>query len=274
MEKQVKYGLFATISSGVLNLLLALTKIFVAIASNSVSILFDAVNNFGDIISSVLGSVGIGLGKKEPTKEYPCGFGRIDYIMTFVISTITLIMGGLFIFYSVERLLYPMPVFFGWAYFAMLVISMVVKLLMGVGFFILHKKDGTDISKAMYIDCFMDTVITGSTVVCYALCLVTNTTIDAIFGIVIGVMVLISAVKLVKNAVKNLLGYNVDIDIDEIEEELVQKQIFTSIKWLKINDYGKQNREMLISGDVKEENYNLIKDIEKRENIKIYVVKE
>ena len=114
MEKKVKSGLVATICGAIVNLGLALIKLFIGIVTGSVSIFFDSVNNFMDILASAFGAVGIGISNKEPTKEYPNGFGRMEYIITFIITAITIIVGGIFIFYSVERLLYPFPVFFGW----------------------------------------------------------------------------------------------------------------------------------------------------------------
>lgn len=274
MEKKVKYGLATTICGAIINLGLALIKLFIGIATGSVSIFFDSVNNFMDILGSAFGAVGIGLSSKKPTEEYPNGFGRMEYVITFVITAITIFVSGIFVFYSVERLMYPFPVFFGWVYFGLLTMTVFVKLIMGIVYLFVHRKDKSDITKALYIDSFMDVGITGSTVLCYGLTLVTNTNIDAILGICIGIVILVPAIKMLVNSIKNLLGYNVDIDVDEIRQNLIDKQIFTSIDMLKINDFGKSNREMLISGNLVEENRNLLKDIEERENIKIYVVKE
>lgn len=274
MEKKVKYGLAITISGAVINLGLALVKLFIGIVSSSVSIFFDAINNFMDILGSAFGAVGIGVSSKKPTEEYPNGFGRMEYVMTFVITAITILVGGIFIFYSVERLLYPFPVFFGWLYFGLLIMTVVIKLIMGIVYFLMHKKDHSDITKALYLDSFMDTGITATTVICYALTLVVDTNIDAILGILIGVFILIPAIKMMVKTIKNLLGYNVDIDVNLLKDDLVKEGIFSSISELKINDYGKNNVEVFVIGDYNEDNKALLKEIENREKIKIYVVKE
>lgn len=274
MKKETKYGIISTVVGTIINLVLGITKAFVGIVTNSVSIFFDGINNFSDVASSAFGAVGIGVSKKKPTENYPNGFGRMEYITTFVISVITLIIGGVFVFYSVERFLYRLPVEFNVIYLVVIAVTMVVKLALGTWYFFLHKKDGSTITKALYIDSFMDAGITACTVVCYGLCFVANTVIDAILGIIIGVFVLVSAVKMVVGAFKNLLGYATDISADEVKELLLENGVCKDIKWLKLSDYGRENREALVKAEINEDKKEILSEIEKENKIKIYFVKE
>ena len=109
---------------------------------------------------------------------------------------------------------------------------------------------------------------------CYGLCFVVNTVIDAILGIIIGVFVLVSAVKMVVGAFKNLLGYATDISADEVKELLLENGVCKDIKWLKLNDYGRENREALVKAEVDEDKKEILSEIEKENKIKIYFVKE
>mgnify|MGYP004625279873 FL=1 len=274
MNKNVKRGLAASISGAIINLALGIIKLFVGIVTNSISVFIDAVNNFTDIIGSTLAAVGIGVSNKKPTDEYPNGFGRMEYITTFVVSTMTLVMGGVFIVYSIQRIVYPLPIYFGWLYFWLLLVTLIVKVVMTIVYKALSKKDNSDIMRSLYLDSLLDSIITASTWICYALCLVTNTIIDAVLGIIIGVAVLIQAVKMVIGAVKKMLGKNEDVDLEELKSELKSEGIFTYVEWIRLSDYGKNNKQLFILGDLAEENKAKLKDIEQREKIKIYVVKE
>ena len=59
------------------NVLLAAFKAVVGLASNSIAIVMDAVNNISDAASSVITIVGTKLAGKEADKKHPFGYGRI-----------------------------------------------------------------------------------------------------------------------------------------------------------------------------------------------------
>ncbi len=62
----------------------------VGLASNSIAIILDAVNNLTDVLSSVLTIVGTKLAAKGADKEHPFGHGRIEYMTTMAIAFIIL----------------------------------------------------------------------------------------------------------------------------------------------------------------------------------------
>ena len=72
------------------NVFLAAFKAVVGLASNSVAIVMDAVNNLSDAASSVITIVGTKLAGKEPDKKHPFGYGRIEYLSAMIISILVL----------------------------------------------------------------------------------------------------------------------------------------------------------------------------------------
>ncbi len=62
------------------NILLSAFKLAVGIAANSVSIITDGVNNITDALSFLITIIGTRLSEKEPDREHPFGYGRIEYL--------------------------------------------------------------------------------------------------------------------------------------------------------------------------------------------------
>ena len=78
----------ASIKGIIGNVVLVIFKMIVGLASNSIAIILDAVNNLTDVLSSVLTIVGTKLAAKGADKEHPFGHGRIEYMTTMAIAFI------------------------------------------------------------------------------------------------------------------------------------------------------------------------------------------
>lgn len=73
------------------NLILAGIKIIIGITSGSIAITSDAVNNLTDSSSSLITIIGTKLAQKNPDKNHPFGFGRIEYLTSMIIGIIVLV---------------------------------------------------------------------------------------------------------------------------------------------------------------------------------------
>lgn len=276
MKKNTKYGILASIFGSAINLLLGIVKIIVGIFSNSISILFDGVNNFGDVISSVVGAAGIGTAGKKPDVSYPNGYSKIEHLAAFVIALITVVIGGIFIYSSSERLFFKMPIYFAWTYFGAIAVTFVIKIFMAVGYYFVYKRTGSQAIKALGIDSVLDCGISGSTLICYALLTVANTIIDAILGMIIGVVVLIGAFKMMISSIKRLTGYIGETKRNEIIEILTNSGIFKKIDNVRIYDNGSDLLDVYASGDINTEceSDKIKSELNEKENINLYIVKE
>lgn len=272
MDKGERQGFILSIVVALASFALALVKLYIGMVTNSVTIYIDAINNFGDIFGGALGAFGIYMSAKAVTKRYPNGFGRMEYIVSFVLSVVTIIVGVLFIFDGIEKLMYPMPVKFDWVYLILLVLTVALKLVMGFSFVKVAKKSKSSICKALYLDSFLDAGITTSIVLCYALSMVDSYMVDAIFGIVIGLIVMAFSAILVWRSIHSLLGYNSDIDLDDLSGRLLSEQVFSAIDHIKVNDYGRKNREILVFGKYDENKLALLCEIGESINATIYPI--
>ena len=89
------------------NVALAAFKAFIGLASNSIAIVMDAVNNISDAASSVITIVGTKLAGKEPDKKHPFGYGRIEYLTAMVVAGLVLYAGITSAVESVKKIIHP-----------------------------------------------------------------------------------------------------------------------------------------------------------------------
>ena len=89
-SKREKTVIKTSIISIVSNILLAGFKAFVGLLSHSIAIISDAINNFSDVLSSVITIIGTKMANKKPDREHPYGHGRIEYIASLLVSAIVL----------------------------------------------------------------------------------------------------------------------------------------------------------------------------------------
>ena len=75
------------------NVFLAGFKAAVGVASHSIAVTLDAVNNLTDALSSLVTIVGAKLGAKAPNKKHPLGYGRIEYLSAMIVAALVLYAG-------------------------------------------------------------------------------------------------------------------------------------------------------------------------------------
>jgi cation diffusion facilitator family transporter len=89
------------------NVALAAMKAAIGLASNSIAIVLDAVNNLSDALSSIITIAGTKLAHKQPDKKHPLGYGRIEYLTATIIAMIVLYAGITSLIESVEKIVSP-----------------------------------------------------------------------------------------------------------------------------------------------------------------------
>ena len=106
-EKREKQIVKTSIIGIVTNALLAAFKAVIGLASNSIAIVLDAVNNIADAGSSLITIVGTKLAAKEPDKKHPFGYGRIEYLSAMIISVIVLYAGITSLVEAIKKIINP-----------------------------------------------------------------------------------------------------------------------------------------------------------------------
>lgn len=93
-----------------LNLSFSVLELFGGIFTNSVSILSDAVHDFGDALSIGLSFVLEKISKKKPNDQYTYGYARFSILGAFITTTVLTVGSVLVIIHGIQRLISPKPI--------------------------------------------------------------------------------------------------------------------------------------------------------------------
>lgn len=205
MIKDRKYILSAGAFAFVCNMLLFGVKLYVGLASGSISIYSDGINNFFDCLSGALafGTI-IALGRIQ-NEEAERIVKRTQHLLSFIMSVIVAISGFYFAYNSLERFVYPTPVNYMTKYLWLIIGTTLVKFLMIFVFRFLGKKASSPVIRVMAVDGILDFFVSGVTVLTLVLTKSGGYAYDAVCGLAIGILITVGAIKLVVSSVKAII---------------------------------------------------------------------
>lgn len=130
---------------------------------------------------------------------------RTQHLLSFVMSVVVAISGFYFTYNSLERFVYPTPVSYMKKYLWLIVITTIVKFLMIFVFRFLGKKAESSVIKVMAVDGVLDFFVSGVTVLTLVLTKSGGYAYDALCGLVIGIIIMVGAIRLVISSVKAII---------------------------------------------------------------------
>ena len=231
----VKTSIISIIS----NIFLAFFKALVGIFANSIAIISDAINNLSDALSSIITIVGTKLAGKPADKTHPYGYGRIEYMTSFIVSAIVLYAGITALIESIKKIIHPEIVDYSTITFVILIAGIIVKFILGL----YVKKKGKEINSnslvASGIDAFNDGILSISVLLSAIVYLLFNINLESYVGILLSLFIIKSGLELIKESVDNMLGVRIESDLARsIKKEVVKDKKVKGAFDLVLNDYG------------------------------------
>lgn len=195
------------------NVLLAAFKAAVGLATRSIAITTDAVNNISDAASSVITIIGAKYAGKPADKKHPFGHGRAEYLSAMVISVLVLYAGVTAFVESVKKIIHPVIPEYSTASLIIVVAAIVTKILLG--FFV--KRTGEKVKSDSLVnsgkDALLDSVISASTLAAAIVFLVFHISVEAWLGAVIGVIIVKSGIDMLRETLSKILGESADAEL-------------------------------------------------------------
>lgn len=237
MKERAKKSLILIAVCIAINVALASIKMYVGLSVNSLCIMLDATNSFLDIITGIVTLIVFVMLLIPKSKNAPYGYGRGEYLAGFVVAVTAVVVGGLFFIRSINRLAMPEPVYFGWQNCVLIAVCVPLKLVIGLVYYFANKKLKSKALKAIMLDSFLDTAITTTSLVSFAVSANVDYAVDAIFGIAMSIVIILVAIKMVIDNVKAIvIGDDAKEEKDAVDEACKQKGVEYSN--LLIHDYG------------------------------------
>lgn len=252
-DKKVRtaYGVLSSITGIVLNLILAGAKYAAGVISGSISITADAINNLSDAGSSIVSFFGVKISAKPPDKDHPYGHGRVEYISAFIVSFFVLFMGVELLKDSVGKIINPEPVKFSFLSLAILIISILCKLWLGVFNKNLGKKINSAPMMAVMKDSFSDCLATGVAAVSIIVSAFSDINIDGYLGVVVAVFIFIAGFDILKETLGDILGRPPEAEfVEEITDKIMSYPHVCGVHDMIIHDYGPSCRFASVHAEV------------------------
>lgn len=197
--------------------LLAAAKAVVGLLSGSLAVLSSALDSAGDALASAVNFVFLTIASKPPDDDHQFGHGKAENLAAFFEGL--LILGGAvyLVIEAVNRIAKPQPVELSAAAFIVMAISIVTSV--GLSRYLERNATRAD-STALAADAVhysSDVVANGATLVSMGVARFFEVPLlDTIFGIVIGVYIGVTAIRLIWDAANDLMDHA--LPEDEIQK--------------------------------------------------------
>lgn len=239
MAKRDKEIVKISIYGILMNLALVGAKATVGLIANSISIVLDALNNLTDALSSIVTIVGVKLAGRKPDAKHPFGHGRIEYFSAVIVAMIVLAAGLMALKESIEKIIAPEEADYSVVSLVVVAVAVLVKFFFGR----FVKRRGKELNSgslvASGVDAISDAALSSSVLAGAIISFVWHISLEGYIGILIAVMIIRTAVEILKDSVNDLLGARTDNSLAEKMRETIMKnpEVF-GVYDMALHNYG------------------------------------
>ena len=192
------------------NVLLAAFKAVVGLASHSIAVVLDAVNNLSDALSSIITIVGTKLSGKLPDKKHPLGYGRIEYLSAMIVAGIVLYAGITSLVESVKKIIHPETPEYSTISLVIIAVAVAVKVVLGKYVKAQGRKVNSGSLVASGSDALFDAVLSLSVLASAIVFLTCGVSLEAYVGAVISGFIIKAGVEMMRETVNEIQGQRAD----------------------------------------------------------------
>lgn len=195
-------------------MVLFLLKLYVGLSSNSISIYSDGINNFFDSLSGLLAVSAFLWAVKRTEENKGKILERTESLVSFIMSLAVAFSALYFGYNSLERFMYPTPVWYTHKYFVIILFTLLAKIGMMVVFYIVKKKTVSPVTKVFAFDGMLDVFISAVTLLTLVLAKSGTYSADAVIGVIISIFMIAGSIKLLVSSVKKII-FEEEINYEE-----------------------------------------------------------
>ena len=209
------------------------------IISHSIAIVLDAVNNISDAGSSLITIVGTKLAGKEPDKQHPFGYGRIEYLSAMVIAVLILYAGITSFVESAKQIAAPETPDYSPVSLIVVAVAVAVKIILGRYVKSVGLKVNSDSLVNSGEDATLDSIISASTLVAAGIFLIFHVSLEAWLGLIISAVIIKSGLEMLGSTISQILGERNDTELArEIKRTVLSFPDVQGAYDLVLNNYG------------------------------------
>lgn len=263
------YGVLSSMVGIVCNILLFVLKLTVGMVIHSISVMADAFNNLSDAASSIISFVGVKMAGKPADEDHPFGYGRIEYISAFIVAFLVIQVGFSLFKTSIGKIREPEEMVFHVLSVVFLLLSVGVKLWMGLFNRKMGKRIQSTVMLATSADSLGDVMATCSTIISLLIFGTLGWNIDGWIGLIVSVAVMIAGFNIAKDTLAPLIGESITPEVyRQITEFVESYDGILGSHDLIVHNYGPSKSMASIHAEVPndvpiEESHEIIDTIER-----------
>lgn len=235
-KKEVKkVGIIGIIA----NLFLLVLKFLGGIIFKSQGLIADAVNSFGDVFSSVVTLIGGKIAEKPEDIDHEFGHGKAEYVASFLIGIFMVIVGADTLYSSVKAAISNQS--FEVSSFLLLIpiITIFVKSVLYVYVKFVAKKKHSILIEANAKDHRNDVLVSIGVLIGIIFGVSGYYFVDGIVGAIISLVIIVTGIKIAKEAYDILIDKCIDASIsNELKEQIMQFEGINHIDEVKSKPTG------------------------------------
>ena len=216
------------------NILLLIGKAIVGFLTNSQAMIADAMNSFGDVFSSLMSFIGNKISSKDADNDHNLGHGKAEYIFSFVISIIMFYTAIIIVKSAITTYVRNEIISFSYMLVVTCIVTIIVKFCLFIYTDKIYRKHHNILMKATSQDHRNDCLLTLLTLSSAILGMLGFRIFDIFIAIIIAVWIMITSLKIMKEAY--------DILMDKCMDEETKNKVFEIIKRheevLKVNHFN------------------------------------
>lgn len=225
-------------AAGLINFILFGVKLYIGLSTNSIGIYSDSVNNLFDALSVFLAFVCIYAVSREKDFASRGTAAKTEQLCSFIMAIAVAAAGFGFAYSSLERLMYPTPVWFSPLYLGVLLGTAAVKLGMFVFLAFAVKTNASPVISVMKTDSILDCCITLVTALTLFVSARGTYSVDAFAGLAISAVIIVSAVRSIISSGASLINHIPREKRNEFYNalyEIIQEEKISGIKFTNEN---------------------------------------
>jgi cobalt-zinc-cadmium efflux system protein len=188
-----------------------LTEVIYAFVAHSMSLLSDAVHNFGDVLGLLMSWGASVLAKKRSTQRYSYGYKKLTILAALTNALLLVFTSALIVYESINKLNNPVPI----NEMIVMVVAFIGMLINGSTALLFMRQQQSDLNiKSAFLHLAYDALIALGVVLAGAVIYFTNWQwVDPVVGLVIVGIIAFGSWNLLRRSVELILGvvpYSVD----------------------------------------------------------------
>lgn len=204
------------------NIFLLIIKGIIGIITQSQAMIADSLNSAGDIFSSLMTYIGNKIASQPCDDDHNLGHGKAEYIYSMLISIIMIFMSLLIIKEGTETLITKKTYVFSKWLIIVCIVTIIIKLALFIYTYNIGKKHKNLLVKANAKDHINDCILTTGNLISCIFALNNIYILDGIVGIIIGIWILITGLKIFKESY--------DVLMDKAISEEARQEVYKIIK--------------------------------------------